>query len=398
MLVIRLQTPDDNEPAWALLEGAAADWTHGSWETLLPLARGQQVVLLIPSRDALLTSTNINTRNQRQLKQAIPYALEDALAGDPEDQHIVWQAHPDSTQVDVAIIERSRLSEWLASLRTRQLRANAILPDVFALPWESDTLTLWQQGEQVWIRTSELGGLACNSHTLPLIITSLRETNPAPLRLRLYADQPISWANDEHFTLIPEVHAEQLHAASLQNAMKLNLLHGWQAEDSARLKQQLQRWRMAAGLALAALLLGLGLYGINTYRLQQQLNALDAENLQLFAELFPDAASDLDPRGLKTRLESELLKLRGTAGESGGDSSLTHLATLAEALSQVDGLSVKNITTQSGSLSIELQTQDEQAVESLRTALESSIGGSVDLKTSRSADTIKANLTLGGKS
>ncbi len=397
MLVIRLQNPDDNEPAWALLNGAAADWVHGSWDTLLPVARGQQLVLLIPSRDVLLTSTIINTRNQRQLKQALPYALEDSLASDPDDQHIVWQATEDSPQVDVAIIEKERLREWIAALQTHQLRANIILPDVFALPREAETLTLWQQAEHIWVRNGEFSGFTCTSDTLPLILNSLLESNPAPLRLRLYSDQPTPWADNEHFAITPEVHAEQLHLASLQNAMKLNLLRGWQNENSARLQQEWKRWRIAAGLAITAVLLSLGLYGIDTFRLQKQLDALDSENMQLFAELFPNE-SGVDARSLKSRLNSALLGLRGKAGKPGSGSTLTHISTLAEAMTKVSGLTVDDIRAQAGTLSVELQTENQQAVENLRAALESATGGSVDLKSSRSGGKVKASLTLGGNS
>ena len=75
MLVIRLQHPDDTEPAWALFKtNTSAEWAHGEWSQVLPLAAGQQVVVLIPSREVLLTQTSINAQNQKQLKQALPYA------------------------------------------------------------------------------------------------------------------------------------------------------------------------------------------------------------------------------------------------------------------------------------------------------------------------------------
>ncbi len=125
MLVIRLQTPNDPDPAWAVLDNKPADWRHGSWETLLPAARGQDVVLLIPSREVLLTQTSVNTRNQRQLQQAVPFALEDSIADDLDNQHIVWQTRPDSSLVDVAIIRRERLREWVSALQDHQLRAHS---------------------------------------------------------------------------------------------------------------------------------------------------------------------------------------------------------------------------------------------------------------------------------
>ena len=353
--------------------------------------------MLIPGREVLLTHTTINTRNQRQLQQAVPFALEDALADDTENLHTVWQIRRDSNQIDAAIIERERLRHWITALQRRKLRAHAILPDVFALPYEPETLTLWQQGEHVWLRTGDLSGFTCHNATLPLMLEGLRASNTTPLRLRLYADQATPWAENTAFEVIPELHPEQLLASSLQTAMPLNLLRGWQDENKAQLQQQLKRWRMAAILAGVTLSLGATWYGVNTYRLQQQLNQLDASNQQLFGELFPETG-EIDPRGLKGRLESELIALRKNAGQTGAADPLQPLATFAAAFTNSPGLNVEEIRSNAGELVISLQTKDQQAIDTLRSHLETALGKAVELKSSRSADTIKANLTLGGAS
>ncbi len=148
------------------------------------------------------------------------------------------------------------------------------------------------------------------THALPLLLDSLTSGQTSPVRLRLYSDQAAAWAADTRFSIIPETQSEQLLPTSLQPALKLNLLNGLPDENRAQLRQQWQRWRLAAGLAAAAALFTLGIYGVESYRLQQQLDAVDAQNLQLFAELFPEV-SDVDPRGLKSRLASELARVRG---------------------------------------------------------------------------------------
>lgn len=392
MLVIRLQNPDDAEPAWALLTGAVADWQHGSWDTLLPLAQGQTVVLLIPAREVLLTQTTINTRNQRQLQQAVPYALEEALADDAENQHIVWQARRDSPLIDAAIVARERLHAWQNALTQRGLRPSTILPDVFALPWEAELLTLWQQGDHVWVRTGELAGFSCNRSALPLVLANLRATYPAPVRVRWSSDQPEMWQADEAFTLTPEIHTEQLHASSLNSAMPLNLLRGLQSEHTATRREQWRRWRLAAVLTAVAVVLGFSTYGLHIYRMQQQLAALDAQNLSLFSELFPEQ-NNVDVRALSLRFDSALLAVKGKGGTQTQRSALQPLATFAQAFASNAGLSVDAIQTQAGSVSVTLQAKEQQAVDNLRTAL----GEGVALKSSRSGDTIKASLTLGDK-
>ncbi|QTR50426.1 type II secretion system protein GspL [Candidatus Thiothrix anitrata] len=392
MLVIRLQNPDDAEPAWALLTGAVADWQHGSWDTLLPSAQGQTVVLLIPAREVLLTQTTINTRNKRQLQQAVPYALEEALADDAENQHIVWQARSDSPQLDAAVVLRERLLLWQSVLIQRGLRPSTILPDVFALPWEAELLTLWQQGDHVWVRTSELAGFSCNRSALPLVLDNLRATYPAPMRIRWHSDQPDTWQADEAFTLIPEIHTEQLHASSLNSALPLNLLRGLQSEHTATRREQWRRWRLAAVLTGVAVILGFSTYGLHIYRMQQELAALDAQNLSLFSELFPQA-SNVDARALPLRFDSAVQDLKNKGGVQTQRSPLELLATFAQAFAGNTGLSVESIQTQAGSVSVSLQAKEQQAVDNLRAAL----GEGATLKSSHSDNTIKASLTLGDK-
>jgi type II secretion system protein L len=398
MLVIRLQTPNDADPAWAVLANKPADWQHGSWEKLLPAARGQDVVLLIPSREVLLTQTSVNTRNQRQLQQAVPFALEDSIADDLDNQHIVWQTRADSTQVDVAIMRRERLREWVNALQSQQIRVSSVLPDVFALPWDADSLTLWQQSDTIWVRTGELSGYSSTPAALPLLLDSLTSGQTAPLRLRLYSDQMAQWSADARFSIIPETQAEQLYPSSLQAALKLNLLNGLQAENKVHLRQQLKRWRVAAGLALASLAVAVGIYGVESHRLQQQLDTLDAQNLQLFSELFP-GVNDVDPRALKSRLTSELVRIRGKGSDNANASHLPQLAAVAEAMQAAGGgLQVDEIRAQNTTLTLNLQTQNQQALETLRDTLEKSLGKAVEMQSSRTADSVKATLTLGGQS
>ncbi|MGB3918807.1 hypothetical protein J9253_20090 [Thiothrix litoralis] len=397
MLVIRLQTPNDPDPAWAVLTNKPADWQHGSWEKLLPAARGQDVVLLIPGREVLLTQTSVNTRNQKQLQQAVPFALEDSIADDLDNQHIVWQTQANSALVDVAIISRARLREWVNALQIHQLRTTSILPDLFALPWETDT-TLWQQGEHIWVRTGELSGYTSSDAALPLLLDSLAAGKTDPIPLRLYSDQTDKWTTDTRFVITPETQAEQLLPASLQPALKLNLLNGLQDENRAQLHQQWQRWRLAAGLAAASALLTVGIYGVESYHLQQQLDAVDAQNLQLFAELFP-GVSDVDPRGLKSRLASELARVRGKGSTAGASTSpLPQLSAFAAAMGKAGELTVEDIRAQSGTLTLNLQAKNQQAIETLRDTLEKALGNPVELQSSRTADSVKATLTLGGKS
>ncbi len=62
------------------------------------------------------------------------------------------------------------------------------------------------------------------------------------------------------------------------------------------------------------------------------------------------------------------------------------------------GLTVDDIRAQTGTLTINLQAQNQQSIETLRDTLEKALGKPVELPSIRTADSVKATLTLGGKS
>ena len=397
MLVIRLQHPDDTEPAWALFKtNTTADWAHGEWSQVLPLTAGQQVVVLIPSRDVLLSQTSINAQNQKQLKQALPYALEDGLIQDLETQHIAWQVQAQSSQVNVAVIAQARLREWRAACLARQIRPYAILPDVFALPWTQESVTLWQQGDAIWLRTGELSGYAATPSSLALMLYSLIDGRTEPLPLRLYMEQEHTLADDARFVIEPETQAETLSLSSIQPCLGLNLLKGLQDENRAQLKQHWQRWKLVASLAVITALLGLAFVGLDVYRLKQDLAQLDTQNLQLYQELFPDSPAP-DARELKSRVDSDLMRVNNGA-TGGANSPLASMAHFATAMQGIPNLKIMEMNSSAGILTIKVQTQEQQAIETLRANLEQNPAIPVSIQSSNEAGQVEATINLGATS
>ena len=397
MLVIRLQHPDDTEPAWALFKtNTTADWAHGEWSQVLPLTAGQQVVVLIPSRDVLLSQTSINAQNQKQLKQALPYALEDGLIQDLETQHIAWQVQAQSSQVNVAVIAQARLREWRAACLARQIRPYAILPDVFALPWTQAGVTLWQQGDSIWLRTGELSGYAATPSSLALMLYSLIDGRTEPLPLRLYMEQEHTLADDARFVIEPETQAETLSLSSIQPCLGLNLLKGLQDENRAQLKQHWQCWKLVASLAVITALLGLAFVGLDVYRLRQDLAQLDTQNLQLYQELFPDSPAP-DARELKSRVDSDLMRVNNGA-TGGANSPLASMAHFATAMQGIPNLKIMEMNASAGILTIKVQTQEQQAIETLRANLEQNPAIPVSIQSSNEAGQVEATINLGATS
>ncbi|MEZ5476358.1 MAG: type II secretion system protein GspL [Thiolinea sp.] len=290
MLIIHLQHPEEHEFSYVKLAGNAVSgvWQRGNWGEVSGLAQHDSIILLIPGRDVLLTQVTLVTTNSRHLKQALPYALEENLVGDPADQHFVWQARADSPHVfDVAVIRRDILKGWMELLKKHRVRARTILPDVFALPVSTDehaVPVIVQQGEQVWVRTGALSGFVAPQGAAPLLINGLFATDDDERAVWLATDQVADW--HQHLSVLHEPPTEMLLRDSIQHGAALNLLTGYQDASMSSFTRHWRRWRVAAAFAVITLGILAALEGMETYQLRQQLQQEEQQNLVLFKQVF----------------------------------------------------------------------------------------------------------------
>lgn len=396
MLILRLQTPDDTEFAYAKLEGhaASAEWRQGSWAQVSKINANQPIVLLIPSADVLLTRTLLVTSNTRQLRQALPYALEESLVGEVEDQHFVWQAE-DANMLAVAVIERSRLKAWLQTLKQHKLRAKAILPDVFALPWVVSMPTIWQKDGQAWVRTGAYSGFSCPAMSLPLLVNSLFEAEDQAPKVQLYTDQATDW--QERLTIIPEPQANHLLQASLQAGMALNLLNGYQDESVSNFNRNWRRWKVAASLAFFCAAVWGGIQGMDIWRTAQQVQAAEQQNLALFQEVFP-TIKDIQPDAIRSRVKSELsLLAQANSPETDKISLLPYLTMIGKVFQQEQGLRVTEIRARDGRLSVVFETADLNAIQRIGQGLTKLLGREILVKSTQANNIVRGEVTLGAE-
>lgn len=394
MLILRLQTPQDNEFAYAKLDGQAVsgEWHSGNWAQVSKLNANQPIVLFIPSAEVLLTRTVLVTSNARQLKQALPYALEENLVGEVEDQHFVWQAETENT-LAVAVIERERLKAWIQLLKQQKLRAKAILPDIFALPINSVMPTVWQREGQAWVRTDALSGFSCPAVSLPLVVNSLFDPDVQERKLQLYTDQPAEW--QQAFTIFPEPQPNHLLQKSLQAGLGLNLLAGYQDDSMSSFNRNWRRWKLVAGLAVFCSVVWAGIQGMDIWQSSEQLKRAEQQNLALFHEIFPEI-KDVSVNGLRARATSEIAKIQSlNPAATDKISLLPYLTMVGKVFQQEQGLKITEVRARDGRLSVVFETPDLQAIERIGQGLTTLLGREVGVKSTQANNVVRGEVTLG---
>ena len=403
MLIIHLQHPDEHQFSYAILTGSATSsaWKQGNWGEVSRLAQRENTVLLIPTRDVLLIRASLVTANSRQLKQALPYALEENLIGDPVEQHFVWQPVKDvPNHYDVAVISRATLKRWLAVLKKHKIRARSLLPDVFALPLSARdpaVPVIVRHDGQLLVRTGELSGFSAVADAAPLLIDSLFTETAEERLVSLYSDQQDGW--QEGLSVIDSPQPDVLQAESIRLGMGLNLLNGYQDVSMSSFNRNWKRWRVAAVIALLTLGILAGIEAVQTLRLKERLAMEERENLSLFKQVFPEI-KNIDVRSMRSRVQSEIRLLEQAVGQDDGarPSPLPYMSTVAKRFQAQKQFTITEIRSRNGQLVIRFDSPSVELLEKLTQDLSQELGFEPEIKSTLSGGGVSAELTLENKS
>jgi len=332
----------------------------------LPFAAGRRVVLFVPGADVRLASVQVPARAPQRILQAAPYALEDQLAEDVDTLHFAigapgaagGGAHP------VAIVARARLESWLAPLRERGVRPEALVPETLCLPVpEAGRWSGLAEPGRVTVRTGAWTGFACAPEDLG---TCLRIADPdghAALRLFVTRDVAFDFSGaSQQLELLPGYgSALEVLARHWQPQASINLLQGAYSE-----KQDWQRvaqpWRVAGTLALVWLALAGTYQAAAAWRTGRELAAQTRNNFARCQQVLP---KDCVSEALMPAVIEQQTRLRG-AGSANRAPLFQLLATLNAGLQATPGLTLESLQFREGALYLSLTGTDLQTLEALR--------------------------------
>ncbi len=302
-----------------------------------PSARAR-LWLAVPAEDVLLLSVPRPPGGPRQWRKALPFVVEDRLAGPVESQHVAWIEGEQGACLSVAVVERARMSHWLATLAEAGLEADALVPEPLLLPWSAGRPSLLVEDGRALLRHGPMQAFCGRAEE----ITSLGLVEPAALET------------------IPAERALPRMTEMLAGPPPLNLLQGEFA--AARWRSGIRPWRRVAVLALAALGLSVLHAATEHWILAGKVAAQRQEMTALYLRAVPGAIRVVDP-------EQQLRQ--AMAGGTSGDSPLVMLAGVAPALAAAAGIGLDAIDYRAGQLDLVLLAPDVASLDALRARLQS---------------------------
>ncbi|HGY1015088.1 TPA: GspL family type II secretion system protein ExeL [Aeromonas salmonicida subsp. smithia] len=328
-LVIRLGTNAQQPVEWlvwsAKEEEIIASGTLASAHALGELrerAGGRPVVTLVPGSDLIFRRVSLPGKYSRQAAAALPYLLEEQIASDVDELHLVVLGH-EGHDVDLMAVDKEKMQTWLGWLEAAGLKSQQLLPDVLALPQAADGWSALQLGKEWLLRQGPCQGIVADEPLLAMLLAV--EAEPVTIHSHTQVP-PIPTANWQ--AADPELPMLLLAKGALN--CQANLLQGPYRPQTEYSRYWLQ-WRKVAVVAGLLLLVALTQRGVHLYQLAEQDKALKAEIRQVYTRIFPGETRIVNVR-------SQMAQHLKLLGQTPQDGVLLLLTELAPTFAEVPGL------------------------------------------------------------
>jgi general secretion pathway protein L len=380
-LLLRLPAPGQTDTEWLTVDetGApAGPRQSGPLALAAAVGASARIVALAPATQVLLAEADLPPGSGAKLARAVPFALEEQLTEDIDKLYFAIGRRTASGKTPVAVVSRTIIEAWLASLGAAGIAPLALYPDISLMPENPGQTVLWLEHDRLAIRRP--GSLPFAVELTPvteaLVVAGVianSDDAAAPAKLPesaiLYLTRE-DWlrVQDEFEGLIPRFESLRVQLLTdgplpwlgreIKSGGAVNLLQGEYAADTdygARWRQ----WRVAAALAAALLVVHVGAEAVQLQRAKRQTAALDTEIAQVFTSAMP-TEKPTDPR---RQMEARLNLVRKSA--VGPQYFLRAMQALSAAVSSIPKTSIDALSYREQTVDMKLTAASVDALSQL---------------------------------
>lgn len=374
--------------------GKLADISAG-----ISVKEGASVVLVLSGLDASLLSAPMPTRNQKKVRQALPYLFEEQLIEDTETLHFaIGPIKGDSIQA--VVITKERLQDWLGAITAAGIQLDRAVVDTQLLTPQKSGWAVWCDQQTALVRTDDNGGFACDRDQLLELLCALPKSNDqaeAPHSLHIHHDGDIdlfpftSNLSDmeitdsiapSRFQFLVEQFTEQKHQ------QPIDLLQ----EEFIQAKPSTFSDKLGAIAAGVLLLFTVGYSSVLLYQngqLEGQHLGLQQQITTLYRSTFPNEKRVIDA---KVQMQGHLKKIQAQGGNTGGLIKL--MGSVAQVTGDHSNIEFKQIRFQKNTMELKFEAGSLQVVEQFREKIHKKGLSTKILSANKDSGRVKARLKI----
>ncbi len=352
-------------------EQACQAWIAGEiYEGLienLPAFQGD-LIILIPTTKITLNYIKIPARSFQQLRQAVPFHLEEKFVDNVEELHFALGKKDKEGGITVSSIPHSLIKQILSLFEKKKLQPTILMPDVLAIPYPVDGWAILYLNGLALVRTGEQSGFAIEVELLSFILEMvLNETSKnTPKIIWLY--QSSHWKWDLNFPNLVEKtlpdHPLSLLANNIEKSKIINLLQGEYRKQSP-IQQYIKPLILTAALAFSLGIVQIVAMFQELQTLRQTTNDLSQQIETLYKTTFPQSKKIVNPRAQMAAKLNEQTKTSHTK-----EPFLETLLQLHQALPE-SGFILKKIEFKNKEFIATIEANDSKLFATIQTQLQS---------------------------
>ncbi len=343
-LIIR---KNDDHFDWRLSD-SQAESKHGNREQLTEYLRRSEslwsaVIVIVPSSMVLQSKLKLPTRNRQKINQAVPYALEESLASDIDDQHFaVGQQDPDGV-LPVSVVNKADLQQLIDVFSELNVDPDIVVSEFHCLEAQDGNCVVLDK-QRLIVKTEDRPSYGLEISSAELIFDK-------GLSYQLVSESDVFIPNYVDVEMHNEV-ADIFHwmVDHLDTSSSVNLRQGEFTKLSTRTHTR-PWWKFALGLSILLILMKFMLITSGVYVLGSKNDQLLEKQALILKRVFPEMTKI---QNLPVQVERKLNELRSNLGLTSGVSYLSLLGGVAQQLEQHKSVVIQSMHYSQATLNLDV--------------------------------------------
>ncbi|VAW55538.1 hypothetical protein MNBD_GAMMA05-2109 [hydrothermal vent metagenome] len=410
-LLIHYNIEQPQQATWSLCNEAGeltGKITTCSLDEISKNAGGHSIVVLLNSQCLHINQVKLPTTNLQKMLKAVPYAIEEFIAGDIEKFHFVIAKNNDFTSV--VGIEKSTLQSIIQVFKKANINVEKIIPDVLCMAANESQWICLNYLNDTYLQTNTQYGIVLPNDILQYTLTNklADESLSTPEKILFFSEQENNNVFDsipfeeivgdneiEKLSIVYNTHPLVVFCGQYKQAASLNLL-----QHEFKPKRQSsgiwRHWKLAASLSAIWLLLNLGFTGFKHSQIKNENIITKARIEKIYKKSFPQSKKIVNAR---VQMEQKLKELKSGSGNN--NNGLIYLLTesFGTTGSNKQNISVQSLTFRNNRMDVGLDSNNLQSIETLNKNLNANNNIKSEITSSSSEkDKVKGNLRVEGRS
>ncbi len=350
----------------------------------------ESALLLIPANWLHTQRLQLPAMRRAQLQQAVPFALEEHVAGDIEQLHVAYGASDTEGKLVAAAIAADVIDGLLQQLQLFGIKVTRAMPDAVVC---SGSESEWHivELERDYLVGANDDFMLLNEDELSFLLEQQSQADDALAQLIWHGRNRPNfdhWPESLHTAIQVQLGQDpfaSLAAKSLN--IPFNLLQGKYTPAADRATTR--GWKLAAGLAAAVVLVGFAYAVTDWWLLKNQSERYQTQVQDAFRETFPEITNVVNPRVQAERALADM-------NPAQGDALLRLLGGAAPVLAAQQGLVLHTVNYDRSGLRMEIAADSVAALDEFTAALvQQGLSARLD-SAARSNDSVRGQVLIEG--